>query len=61
MNEPLTTRTPATEPRPHEARAETPVVPSDSLFHGQREVWIEHEGERYRLRITRRGKLILQK
>jgi hemin uptake protein HemP len=37
------------------------VVPSDSLFHGQREVWIEHDGERYRLRITRRGKLILQK
>lgn len=37
------------------------VVDSRSLFHGQREVWIEHEGERYRLRITRRGKLILQK
>jgi hypothetical protein len=28
---------------------------------GQREVWIEHDGVRYRLRITRRGKLILQK
>lgn len=37
------------------------VVDSQSLFHGEREVWIEHEGERYRLRITRRGKLILQK
>ncbi|MFO0812787.1 MAG: hemin uptake protein HemP [Gemmatales bacterium] len=37
------------------------VVQSATLFHGQREVWIEHEGERYRLRITRRGKLILQK
>lgn len=37
------------------------VLPSEMLFQGQREVWIEHEGERYRLRITRRGKLILQK
>ena len=37
------------------------VVDSQTLFQGQREVWIEHEGERYRLRITRRGKLILQK
>lgn len=37
------------------------VVDSQLLFLGQREIWIEHEGERYRLRITRRGKLILQK
>ena len=37
------------------------VVDSQKLFQGQREIWIEHEGERYRLRITRRGKLILQK
>jgi hemin uptake protein HemP len=37
------------------------VVDSQTLFQGQREIWIEHEGERYRLRITRRGKLILQK
>lgn len=31
------------------------------LFGGEREVWIEHDGIRYRLRITRRNKLILQK
>ena len=37
------------------------VVDSQTLFQGLREIWIEHEGERYRLRITRRGKLILQK
>lgn len=37
------------------------VVDSFDIFHGQKEVWIVHEGERYRLRITRRGKLILQK
>lgn len=39
----------------------TVVVQAAQLFHGQREVCIEHEGVRYRLRITRRGKLILQK
>lgn len=37
------------------------VVDARQLFEGQREVWIEHDGVRYRLRITRRGKLILQK
>jgi hemin uptake protein HemP len=37
------------------------VVPATELFGDRREVWIEHEGVRYRLRITRRGKLILQK
>jgi hemin uptake protein HemP len=37
------------------------VVPAAELFGDSREVWIEHEGVRYRLRITRRGKLILQK
>jgi hemin uptake protein HemP len=37
------------------------VLPSRELFRGQREVWIEHDGVRYRLRITRRNKLILQK
>lgn len=37
------------------------VVRAEELFGDQREVWIELEGVRYRLRITRRGKLILQK
>ncbi len=37
------------------------VIPAEQLFGDRREVWIEHNGERYRLRITRRGKLILQK
>ncbi len=31
------------------------------LFHGAREIHIEHNGEIYRLRITRQGKLILNK
>jgi len=37
------------------------VVRAEDLFGEQREVWIELDGVRYRLRITRRGKLILQK
>jgi hemin uptake protein HemP len=37
------------------------VIAAAQLFGDRREVWIEHNGERYRLRITRRGKLILQK
>ena len=41
---------------------ETPrVLQAEELFAGKREVWIELDGVRYRLRITRRGKLILQK
>jgi hemin uptake protein HemP len=45
------------------SRSEEPavVIPAERIFGDRREVWIEHNGERYRLRITRRGKLILQK
>jgi hemin uptake protein HemP len=49
---------PAGVEKPDEAAA---VIPADRLFAGQREVCIEHAGVRYRLRITRRNKLILQK
>jgi hemin uptake protein HemP len=38
-----------------------PVIPAEQLFKDGREVWIDHHGERYKLRITRRGRLILQK
>ncbi|HUR52616.1 MAG TPA: hemin uptake protein HemP [Gemmataceae bacterium] len=45
-----------------ETPAEPPVVvPARELFGERREIWIELDGVRYRLRITRRGKLILQK
>ena len=37
------------------------VLKAEDLFAGKREVWIELDGVRYRLRLTRRGKLILQK
>jgi hemin uptake protein HemP len=51
----------------NEARDDPPgedpprVLKAEELFGGRREVWIELDGVRYRLRITRRGKLILQK
>ena len=37
------------------------VLDAGHLFCGETEVWIEHGGVRYRLRITRRGRLILTK
>ena len=37
------------------------IVDSSVLFGGDTEVLIRHEGELYRIRITRRGRLILQK
>ena len=54
------------DPRPQETPADPPppdaeVVRAEQLFQGRREIWIELNGERYRLRITRRNKLILQK
>jgi len=47
-----------------EALSEQPcikVVRSQELFAGKREVLIEHSGSLYRLRMTRAGKLILNK
>lgn len=37
------------------------VYESDRLFKGQKEIIIQHEDASYRLRITRQGKLILNK
>jgi len=37
------------------------VVDSSLIFGADTEVLIRHEGELYRIRITRRGRLILQK
>jgi hemin uptake protein HemP len=34
---------------------------SEDLFRGSREIAIEHNSQRYRLQITRAGKLILTK
>lgn len=37
------------------------TIDSRTLFHGEHEIGIEHEGSLYRLKITRQGKLILNK
>ena len=52
---------PDDEIRDDESSEEPRVIDADELFKGTREVWLELEGVRYRLRITRRNKLILQK
>lgn len=49
------------ETKQREGLASPLVLHADELFQGQREICIEHNGQRYRLRITRRNKLILQK
>jgi hemin uptake protein HemP len=38
-----------------------PILSARDLLGGRREIRIEHAGEMYRLRLTRRNKLILQK
>lgn len=43
------------------APADIRVFGSDTLFDGSKEVGIEHAGSVYRLKITRQGKLILNK
>ena len=53
---------PKPAPREPAGSTEPPkVVRAEELFGEHREVWIDLDGVRYRLRITRRGKLILQK
>ncbi len=37
------------------------IIQTDSLFQGSQEILISHNGEHYRLRITKNGKLILTK
>lgn len=37
------------------------AIPTEFLFQGSQEILISHNGEHYRLRITKNGKLILTK
>ena len=39
----------------------TDAIPAELLFCGAKEIVIQHQGEDYRLRITRNDKLILTK
>ena len=48
-------------PRPELIAPMGRIVSSDTLFQGSREIGIEHFGSLYRLKITRQGKLILNK
>jgi len=51
-SEPLAKESPPPRPK---------VIDAQELFQGSLEIWNEHAGVRYRRRITRRNKLILQK
>ena len=47
--------------RPQGDVAATPTIRSSDLLGQGREIFIEHDGSLYRLRLTRNGKLILHK
>jgi hemin uptake protein HemP len=49
--------TPKVEIRP----AERKILKSEELFGAAREITIRHNGQEYRLQVTRNGKLILIK
>jgi hemin uptake protein HemP len=52
----------ASDPARHvEPTSRRPIVRSEQLFGGEREIIIKHGDEEYRLRITRADKLILTK
>jgi hemin uptake protein HemP len=56
----------AENPQPPKSDSDQPteapkIIAAKELFQGSREIWIEYSGLRYRLRITRRNRLILQK
>jgi hemin uptake protein HemP len=54
-------RTPERESPRLTASSPPRCVQSDELLRGEKEVFILHHGETYRLRCTRQGKLILYK
>lgn len=65
FNHPPFRRLSASDTRPEQVQRSfermARVVTSESLFRGTHEIGIEHEGSLYRLKITRQGKLILNK
>lgn len=60
MNSPIVSGPAPTQPVPA-PRAAEPVMQSGALFLGRQEIVIRHEGQDYRLRVTRQNKLILTK
>lgn len=60
----MQTQTPSSLDSPAEPGARTflpGTIPTGYLFQGNQEILISHNGEHYRLRITKNGKLILTK
>ena len=57
----MNTHSPQTVPEKAAPPASPPLLHSRQLFGNGREVLIEHQGELYRLQLTRNGKLILIK
>jgi hemin uptake protein HemP len=49
------------QPRAEYAPVSVRTLTSESLFQGTHEIGIAHAGSLYRLKITRQGKLILNK
>jgi hemin uptake protein HemP len=60
-DQPTDGRAPDAEPSQAAVPQPFKLYRSEELFQGQRVVCIEHAGAVYRLQITSRGKLILQK
>ncbi|MBB3287869.1 hemin uptake protein HemP [Rhizobium sp. BK347] len=52
---------PPTPPVQCMAAPQVRIVESTDIFRGQTEIMIRHEGVIYRMKITRQGKLILNK
>ncbi|ENN89841.1 Hemin uptake protein [Rhizobium freirei PRF 81] len=50
-----------TPPARSTAAPQLRIVESTDIFRGQTEIMIRHEGVIYRMKITRQGKLILNK
>lgn len=48
-------------PAPQAATESIRVIESADIFRGQSEIMIRHQGLLYRMKITRQGKLILNK
>jgi hemin uptake protein HemP len=57
----MTDQPPPSVPTPPREPAPERVIRIEEWLKGQREICIEHDGVRYRLRVTRRNRLILQK
>ena len=62
--QPVPARTAMSPPAPAfpvESGQRAGTVPAELLFQGSQEILIGHNGDTYRLRITKNGKLILTK